>query len=177
MLLLAAAATGCSADPAPSAEAATGGPAASEAAPARLTACDLLTSADVTGIIGDAVLAPESNGFECAFRRPAEGEGGVVTRAVRLRLEQGAVSPYELYEQYTSAIRAALGGEYEPVSVGGVGSVAAWDGDALLAAEGAGSGQSFMLVVQLDGVSPADEQRYAEAIAQAALARLRTLSP
>jgi hypothetical protein len=34
-----------------------------------------------------------------------------------------------------------------------------------------------MLVVQLDGVSPADEQRYAEAIAQAALARLRTLSP
>jgi hypothetical protein len=26
-------------------------------------------------------------------------------------------------------------------------------------------------------VSPADEQRYAEAIAQAALARLRTLSP
>jgi hypothetical protein len=136
-----------------------------------------LTSADVTGVIGDAVLAPEANGFECAFRRPAEGEGGMLTRAVRLRLEQGAASPYDLYEQYTSAIRAALDGEYDPQSVGGLGSVAGWDGDALIAAEGLGSGQGFLLVVQLDGVPPEDQLRYSEAIAQTALARLRTLNP
>jgi hypothetical protein len=177
LLLLGAATAGCSTEPATPAGSATAAPPAAAAEAARLTACDLLTSAEVTGVIGEAVLAPEPNGFECAFRRPAEGVGGVVTRAVRLRLEQGAVSPYDLYDQYTTAIRAALDGEYDPQPVAGVGSVAGWDGDALLVAEGAGVGQSVVLVVHLDGVGPDDQQRYAEAIAQAALARLRTLQP
>jgi hypothetical protein len=177
LLLLGLSTAGCSADPATSAGTTAPAVPAAAAAPNRLKACDLLTSTDVTGVIGDTVLAPEPNGFECAFRRPAEGVGGMLTRAVRLRLEQGAASPYDMYEQYTTTIRAALDGEYDPQSVAGVGSVAGWDGDALIAAEGLGSGQGFLLVVQLDGVSPEDEQRYAEAIAQAALARLRILNP
>ena len=172
LLLLIGASAGCSTDPAAS-PAATASPAPPAAGAPRPTACDLLTAAEVTGIIGETVLAPESNGFECAFRR--QTPDGLLTRAVRVRLESGAAAPYDLYEQYTGALRAALDGEYEPEPVAGVGSIAGWDGDALLTAETAGPGRSVVLVVQLDGVGADEEQRYAEALAQAALARLRSL--
>ena len=173
-LLLLGASAACSADPAASTAAAAPAAAPAMASAARLSACDLLTPADVTAVIGETVLAPEPTGFECAFRR--QTPDGLLTRALRVRLEAGGVPPYELYEQYTGAIRTALDGAYELQPVAGVGSIAGWDGDALLTAEAAGPGRSVVLVVQLEGISSDNEQRYAEALAHTALARLRTIS-
>jgi hypothetical protein len=150
-------------------------PAAAVPAAANLKPCDLLTPADVTRVIGQEVLAPQAEGFECSFSRRAEG--GLTTRAVRLRVEEGDASPYDMFESYKTTIRTALGTSYDPERVLGVGAVAGWDGDALIAAAAAGPSRSAFLIVQLDGVPPENERAFAEALAQQALSRLRTLRP
>ncbi len=96
---------------------------------------------------------------------------------MRLRLDEGDATPNDMVERYPTTIRAALGTPYDPESVLGVGAVAGWDGDALIAAAGAGPSQSVFLIVQLDGVPPENERVFAEALAQQALSRLRALRP
>ena len=176
LLMLALAAAGCSGEPADSASGVAATPVAAAPATSRPTACNLLTPSEIGAIIGADVLAPEPNGFECAFRR--KDANGLMIRAVRVRLEEGArtATPYDLYEQYTTAIGAALGSEYQLQPVAGLGTVAGWDGDAVLTAERTGD-RNFLLVVQLDGTRPDVELDQAESLAQTALARLRELAP
>jgi hypothetical protein len=184
LLSLVAAVSACSTEtagssaaaPPPVAGAMAGSSAAAGAASgpaAAVSACDLLTPDQISAVLGRTIVAPEPGGYECAFRY--RNEHGLLARAVRLRLEEGADSPYDLYERYTAAIRQALGEDYAPETVLGLGSVAGWDGDAVMAAEGIVPGRSFVLVVQLDGAAPDTEQAQAEALAQAALGRLRAL--
>jgi len=134
--------------------------------------CDLLTPADIESVIGDAVSGPEPDGVECAFRRQP-GPDGLRRLAVRLRLEVSEGTPSELFERYTAAIRQAIGGDYDPEVFGGLGSIAAWDGDALLTSIPVENSRSAFVVIQLTGVDAAVEREQAGRLAAIALDAIR----
>jgi len=157
---------------APNAAASEAASVADAGASAALVPCDLLTPADVEAVIGDEVSGPEPDGVECAFRRQP-GPDGLRRLAVRLRLEVSEGTPSELFERYTAAIRQAIGGDYDPEVFGGLGSIAAWDGDALLTSIPVESPRSAFVVIQLTGVDAAVEREQAARLAAMALDAIR----
>ena len=141
-------------------------------APRVQQACDLLTPDTISSVLGAKVEAGEQIGFECTFRKPASPQG---TRqlAVRLRMEISDGSPGDVMDRFKTTMREGLRGPYDPESVGGVGDIAAWDGDTMIAGKAITGAKSAFLLVQLTDVSAADEQRLARDLMNEALSRVR----
>lgn len=133
--------------------------------------CDLLTPADVQGVLGERVLAGDQVGYECQYNRPPNADGMRVP-AVRLRLEFANAAPAEHLERYAASMREGLGGTYQPSAVSGVGDAAAWDGDALTFATAVNGRSAFVLIQPIE-VEAGRRQELARALADRALARLR----
>jgi hypothetical protein len=167
-ILFAGLLAGCSA----SSEPAPAQAALASAAPAQPLACDLLTPNDVKAIMGEPVGPGEQMGFECAFRRPPN-EKDLRTTALQIRLEISQGTPQQLVDRFTNAMREGLGGTYELSTEPALGDVAAWDGDAMLAARALTPLRSAFLVVQLSGVDASGERLMARQIADRALSRVK----
>jgi hypothetical protein len=145
---------------------------AAPAAPRAQQACDLLTPDTIASVLGSKVEAGEQIGYECTFRRPASPQG---TRqlAVRLRLEISDGTPNDVMDRFKTTMREGLRGPYDPESVAGVGEVAAWDGDTMIAGKSITGSKSAFLLVQLADVNAADEQRLARDLMNEALGKIR----
>ena len=152
--------------PAPASRAGLGSPAAP------MQACDLLTPDDVKALIGEPVGAGEQTGFECAFRRPPN-EKDLRTTALQLRLELSQGTPQQLVDRFSNAMRDGLGGSYELSTEPGLGDIAAWDGDAMIAARALTPLRSAFVVVQLSGVDASGERLMARQLTDRALSRVR----
>ena len=152
--------------PAPVSQAALGSTAAQP------QACDLLTPADVKSLMGEPVGPGEQMGFECAFRRPPN-EKDLRTTALQLRLEVSQGTPQQLVDRFTKAMRDGLGGSYELSTELALGDVAAWDGDAMIAARALTPLRSAFVVVQLSGVDASNERLMARQLADRALSRVK----
>jgi hypothetical protein len=168
-ILFAGLLAGCadtSQSPAPASQAALA------SAAAQPQACDLLTSDDVKALIGEPVGPGEQTGFECAFRRPPN-EKDLRTTAVQLRLELSQGTPQQLVDRFTKAMHDGLGGSYELSTEPALGDIAAWDGDAMIAARALTPLRSAFVVVQLSGVDAGGERLMARHVAERALSRVK----
>ena len=142
------------------------------ATPAPRQACDLLTPDDVKALMGEPVGPGEQMGYECAYRRPPNAKD-LRTTALQLRLETSQGTPQQLVDRFAKAMRDGLGGTYELSSEPALGDIAAWDGDAMIAARALTPLRSAFVVVQLSGVEPSGERLMARQIADRALTRVR----
>ena len=141
-------------------------------APRAQQACDLLTPDTISSVLGAKVEAGEQIGFECTFRKPASPQG-MRQLAVRLRMEISDGTPDAVMDRFKATMRQGLRGPYDPESVIGVGDVAAWDGDTMVAGKAIAGSKSAFLLVQLSEVNPADEQRLARDLLSEAISKVR----
>lgn len=133
--------------------------------------CDLLSPDEILGILGEQVRSGEEAGYECSYTRPADAQG-IRMLAVKLRLEFGTDDPFVLLNQYQATLRSALG-EYDPISVSGVGDAAAWDGDTFATTFAINPGRTGFVSVQLTNVDANLERRIAQELATKAVANFK----